>query len=139
MKVVLDFPDLRDDELLARLARRLLETMVDYNRYYIRRFRPPKLYDSGVRFRDEPWAGKLEQFASIPPLLKSGWADCAQLAAWRVAELREMGIRAGFRIYGRFTGKWPRRRRAYHVQVRWPPSAKYPKGWIEDVSRYLEF
>lgn len=139
MRVVLDFPGVRDDAFLAELARDLLRTVARYNLAWMREEDPPGLYASGVRFRPEPWAGEVEQFASGPVVLASGWGDCAQLCAYRVAELWRRGVPADFHIYGRMRGKGRRRRRAYHVQVRHPPSRLFPGGWIEDPSRLLEF
>lgn len=52
--------------------------------------RPPRLYDSGVRYRREP----PERFTTFDQVLLAGAGDCDQLCAWRAAELQELGTRA---------------------------------------------
>ena len=47
----------------------------------------PALYQSGVRYEREPWAGKYEEFLSIPFVLDRGWGDCDDLSCWRAAEI----------------------------------------------------
>ena len=106
MKAIVDVVGVDDDGALAGIANCLLEGVIWNNRYLMRRYpgRLPPLYESGVRFRAEPWAsmpaavvgpggmrpmGPIEQFAPYVVLLKRGFGDCAQLCAWRVAELRE--------------------------------------------------
>lgn len=82
--------------------------------------RVPPLYRSGVRYRRQP----PERFLTWPRVLARGYGDCDQLAAWRAAELQEMGIAAR---------AVPRRVRAglMHVVVVWP------NGRVEDPSRKL--
>lgn len=86
----------------------------------------PKLYESGVRYIREPLG--TEYFQNIPSVMKTGGADCEDLASWRVAELimqGEMAVPAvkvtvkddGFRLY--------------HIQVR------RGDGSIEDPSALL--
>lgn len=141
--------------VLAHLARGFLRGVVANNRLCIRyrkaHGRPiPPLYRSGVVYEREPWAGKYEEFADMLTVLRRGWGDCDDLAAWRVAELREQGENATIRIY------WRKRRApgdrsplTMHVQVRRGPGAvpggKAVKtaagdksiGPVEDPSRYL--
>jgi hypothetical protein len=162
LRVVIDIRH-PDPEVTARLAQHHLEGVVLANRLDLRRFGAsiPSLYASGVRFRNEPWAGagargqhvQIEQFARIPEILERGWADCAQLVAWRVAEQREAmfqrlrrnGVPApeanraaneayGIRIYWRL-GETDdgTETRLFHVQVRNPDQS------VEDPSRLLEF
>lgn len=162
MRVVLDIRD-PDPEVVARLARIHLEGVVAQNRVLLRRNsgRIPPLYESGVRFRNEPWAGKfklgganvpgIEEFATIPVVLGRGWGDCAQLCCWRIAELREAAIARGmserdaqqnygFRIYWRLLNEGTENeRRFFHVQVRHPPLPGQATGAIEDPSRFLEY
>jgi hypothetical protein len=52
----------------------------------------PKLYESGVRYIREP-EGQ-EHWEDIHSIINNLGADCEDLAAWRVAELRDMGIAA---------------------------------------------
>lgn len=131
-----------DDTVLCGFAERILEVIVDNNRYLMRRYpkRVPPIYQSGVRFRPEPWAGAnplgvaIEQFCPFPQLLERGWADCAQLSPWLVAERREHGDpRARLRFYCRTVGEGPERRRFFHVETR------DGSGRIQDPSRLLDF
>lgn len=144
MYAVVSIVGVQDDGLLAKLAEGLLEVVIANNRYLFRENpgRFPPLYQSGIRFRAEPWAmptsvlPQFEQFCPAPELLRRGWGDCAQLCCYRVAELREGGDeKAKLRFYCRTQGdpRDPKRRRWYHVQVR------RGDGEIEDPSRLLEF
>lgn len=146
MRAVIDVVGVDDDGVLAGFAERILEVVVDNNRYLMRhpafKGRVPPIYQSGVRFRPEPWAGPgpkgigLEQFVPFPELLRRGWGDCAQLCPWLVAERREHGDPgARLRFYCRTYGdpKDPKRFRSYHVE------ARDGSGAIQDPSRWLEF
>lgn len=162
MRVVLDIRD-PDPKIVALLARIHLNGVVMQNRAILRRAkgRIPLLYESGVRFRNEPWAGRfmlegqpvqgIEEFCHLGVLLARGWGDCAQLCAWRVAELIEQAIAArvppkracqmfGLRIYWRIYDQGSEQeRRFFHVQVRHPPAPGQRFGRIEDPSRLLEY
>lgn len=65
-----------------------IRTLVALNRLWLR-FHPETktLYESGVFYRRE-MPGREEWFG-IPAVIEQGWADCEDLAAWRVAELLE--------------------------------------------------
>ena len=154
MKAIVDVVGVDDDGALAGIANCILEGVVWNNRYLLRRFpgRFPPLYESGVRFRAEPWAsmpapvlgpggmrqmGPIEQFTPYVTLLNRRWGDCAQLCAQRVAELREAGEDdAALRYYCRSDGVEPNRRRWYHVEVRRGAAGGHE---IEDPSRRLDF
>ena len=82
----------------------------------------PKLYASGVRYRQEP-QGR-ENWLTIPKVLSRGFGDCEDLAAWRAAELQRAGIRA--RVVVIRSGP-----KTFHAVVR------LPGGKIEDPSRKL--
>jgi hypothetical protein len=87
----------------------------------------PPLYESGVRYEEEP-IGQ-EDWQDIPTSLKLGVADCEDLACWRAAELT---VRHGIQAVPTFTWKVrPNGGYLYHIQV------KYPDGSIEDPSRRL--
>ena len=124
MRIRLDLQSraLDNSELFARAARLAIEACVMVNREHIRRFRTPALYSSGVRYRLEP--DGTEDFTDLEVLLRRGWGDCAQLVAWRVAELREQGEPAQVRL----TWVTHNGRRMFHVQVR------RADGRIEDPS-----
>lgn len=136
MRAIIDLPSVADSRELALLAIDVLEVMARFNQNFLRKHRVPPMMALGVRFRPEPWAGQVEQFASAEPVLASGWGDCAQLCAMRVAELRNRGKYATFRVYCR--GRWPGQR-LFHVQVRHPPTKLFPAGRIEDISRLLNY
>lgn len=112
----------------ALFVKPFLEALVTANQLYIRTHHVPPIYESGVRYEEEPVDGRPEEFASIYQVIKRGWGDCDDLAPWRCAELREQGERAKIRI------TWRRRnsgQRVYHVIVR------RENGTIEDPSALL--
>jgi hypothetical protein len=69
-----------------------------------------------------------EIFREIPRIIENGGGDCDNVAAWRAAELRELGIAACPYITWR---KRPDGGTTYHVIVRWPD------GSSEDPSLLL--
>lgn len=46
----------------------------------------PSIYDAGVRYKQE--LPGVEEWQSIPAMLKSGNGDCEDLACWLAAEMR---------------------------------------------------
>lgn len=111
--------------VLAALMNALIVADVEYLKA---RPKTPRLYKSGVRYKLEP-PNTGEDFAAIPFVLERGWADCAPLVAWRVAELR---------VRERERGAWWRWKRystpvgpLYHIQV------VHEGGRIEDPSKRL--
>lgn len=106
----------------------LLEALVTANRAYLRVMpTTPKLYVSGVRYRPEPKG--IELFADIGHVLRQGFADCDDLCAWRVAELRESreDPRAAVKVIEYRRGP----KTYYHVKV------QRGSGAIEDPSAVL--
>jgi hypothetical protein len=69
-----------------------------------------------------------ERFRDIPRIIANGGGDCDNVAAWRCAELNELGIAAQPYITWR---KRPDGGTTYHVIVRWPD------GSSEDPSLLL--
>ena len=122
-------------QYLAATAADALNAMVRANLRYIgaERYqgrRVPLLYESGVRYREEPWnaqGARVEEFADIPTILGRKWGDCDDLAPYRIAELRAQGEPAKVRI----TWKMLPGGRLFHVVVR------RGNGAIEDPSRIL--
>lgn len=57
-----------------------------------------------------------ETFRDIPRIMENGGGDCDNIASWRVAELRQLGIAARPYITNRRDGD----RTIYHVIVLWP-------------------
>jgi hypothetical protein len=118
MKVTFDIP------ASAATISAALEGLVATNYVILSRSRNPiKLYRSGVRYRPE--ARGVENWLTIPQVIKAGVGDCEDLAAWRAAELRFwLGLPARAICYR--SG-----RRKFHAVV------AYPDGTIEDPSRKL--
>jgi len=103
----------------------LLGALVAVNRLLLRSVpNLPPIYRSGVRYvRDNPGE---EDWCDVLQILRQGYADCKSFAAWRVAELREMGI--GARCEVAHPRLLPNGTLLYHIRVR------LPNGAIEDPS-----
>lgn len=116
-------------ELYAAFCRNLLESLIGANRETLKiRSDIPPLYQSGVRYRNEPVG--YEWFDDILICLNRGWGDCDDLVAWRVAELREQGELA--EVYMRWEpGRKNPGTRLFHVIV------KRGNGELEDPSALL--
>lgn len=128
-------PQMQRSQYLAATAADCLNALVRANIRYIgaeiyQGRRVPLLYQSGVRYAEEPWnanGARVEEFADIPTVYARRWGDCDDLAPWRVAELRAMGEPAKIRI----TWKTLKSGRLFHVLVR------RANGQIEDPSKIL--
>jgi hypothetical protein len=120
---------LKPSKLLALVVRGALEAGILANRLYLRTHHVPALYDSGVRYEEEPLGQPYEDFSCIPVVLARGWLDCDDAVMWRIAELRNSGENAKIRL------KWEydpaRKARMYHVLVR------RANGQVEDPSLRL--
>jgi hypothetical protein len=112
----------------------LMEAMCAINQLHLKQKRYPKLYESGVAYRREDGT---ENWLDIPHVIKAGWGDCEDLAFWRVAELRQQGIKAApFAKWRRINGVFK-----YHALVRrFAPGRDHfgrmvkSKAWLEDPS-----
>ena len=115
---------LKNSKLFAEIAKREINSAVLVNIAHLQAHpETPSLYESGVRYRMEPPG--VEDVCDIEEVLRRGWADCAMLVAYRVAELRvRHNEKASVRV------KWKRhgRKRYFHVVVR------RANGRIEDPS-----
>ena len=69
----------------------LLDALTAINRAYLAEHQAPRLYQSGVRYQRE--RGR-ESWRAVPAILRAGFGDCEDLAAWRAAELQKQGKRA---------------------------------------------
>lgn len=124
----------KERELSRESLNLMLETLFKLNILYLRRHpETPLVYQSGVRYMEEP-PGQ-EEWQDIPTCLEQGCADCEDLASWRAAELN---VSYGIKAYPFFIEQ----RRAdgsylYHILVQWPPSPQHPKGYVEDPSKIL--
>ena len=113
--------------MLGLAIKPILDAQVKINQLFLRTHNVPPLYESGVRYQNEPDDGQ-EEFACIEPVYYRKWGDCDDLAPWRVAELRNAGEKAKIRI------QWKRRRdgrKLFHIVVR------RANGRIEDPSAIL--
>lgn len=157
------FSDPRTRAYSERVLSSLLWALV-YADESVLRYRPelPLLYRSGVRWkREEPRPGKSgcdgpgqEVFNGVTEVLRDGYADCEDLASWRVSELRlGRGLRRGPppkpghpkpmvcptawpqdrpKVDARpafYSRSLPGGRTVYHIVVWWPD------GYLEDPSR----
>lgn len=112
-------------ESIAPVAQRIVATL-------------PPLYRSGVRFREEPRG--YESLVTPNIVFRRGHGDCAHLCLWRVAELRNQGNPAGFRIaWAVPLEKSDLSHRLFHVQVRHglPKNTPLEKRPYEDPSVLL--
>jgi hypothetical protein len=102
----------------------------------------PPLYASGVVYREEE--PDHEDWLDVPAVLRQGFADCEDLAAYRTAELRVAGVDAEPVI------KWQWVPRERMIQQGYPEAklpgkgvwlvhccVRWPDGRIEDPSRIL--
>jgi hypothetical protein len=68
----------------------LLEALTTANvAYLLKHPHTPNLYESGVRYEEEP-PGR-DEWQDIPDTISRRTGDCEDLACWRVAELRVRG------------------------------------------------
>lgn len=143
MRVVVTIPSELPDRVRVRLALGFLEWVVATNRAILQAM-PwlPRLYDSGVVYKPEP--DDEESFVDMLEVLKTGHGDCSHLAAWRTAEMQNDILKAMSLGLRGPPSRWPQAR-AYarpesglvHVQSRNEPTLRYPRGQIEDPSRFL--
>lgn len=120
---------LKDSKQLAYVVKAALEALIFANRIYLRTHHCPALYESGVRYEEEPAGQPYEDFSAVPVVLSRGWADCDDLVSWRIAELRNAGEPAKVRLKWQFDPT--RGARMYHVLVR------RANGQVEDPSKRL--
>jgi hypothetical protein len=141
-----DFAALGEEGVCAVFAS-LVESVAVGNLYLMRRGKYPPLFGSGVKWQQEPNAGRFEEIASCRRVLARGWGDCDDLCAWLIAEYRLAGEQAKARVYVKFYNGTTlldfdeflaaraagvgRLKSLYHVQVRRADQT------IEDPSRLL--
>ena len=83
------FPPGQDHKLSQQKLLFALEAMVRANQEELKAHpQIPLLYEAGIPYREEPKGH--EDWADIPTVMKHGWGDCEDLAAWLCAELREV-------------------------------------------------
>ena len=119
-----DVLDVPSREAVLRL---MMEALIAANVAYLRAHPDtPRLYESGVRYEEEP--GNQDDWNDIPETRQLGAGDCEDLAGWRIAELRVAGEVAAMPRVTVFTQE---RRVTYHITVR------RASGLLEDPSREL--
>ncbi len=113
-----------DPGILAAAARGLTEANILLMRRAAARGRPiPMLYRAGVRYQREP-TGQ-EAWDTVDRVMRRGYGDCEDLAAWLAAELRFTGVDPLAAVVIRRTGP-----QTMHAQVE-------SRGQILDPSRRL--
>jgi hypothetical protein len=119
--------DALDTPSREAVLRLMMEALIAANVAFLRRHpETPRLYESGVRYEEEP--GTQDDWNDIPETLSLGVGDCEDLAGWRIAELRIAGELAAMPRVSVFAEG---NRVTYHVAVR------RAAGLIEDPSREL--
>lgn len=68
--------------------RRMVENLAEWNMAILHRYHVPPLYRSGVKYRLEKAS---ERYRDIIRVWGSGYGDCEDLVAWRLAELWNSG------------------------------------------------
>ena len=77
----------------GQIIRALLHGLCASNLAWLAFEPTPPLYQSGVRYHHDP-DGRLEHWTDIPETLRRGVGACADLTAWRMAELLAAGDRS---------------------------------------------
>jgi hypothetical protein len=144
LAVKLTLPDTSDASHFVPLQI-VLEAISRVNEYHCKRARRcglpvPPLYTTGVRYIEED--GR-EEWLDLYGVLKQGGADCEDLAAWRVGELRAAGVKADPVLKWR----WVTREQALAAGLPIKRDAdglwlvhclvRFPDGTIEDPSKIL--
>jgi hypothetical protein len=129
--------------MLGLAIKPILEALVMADQLYLRTHHVPPIYESGVRYKEEPMnravlgalggaassTYRIEEFAAIPAIIERGWGDCDDVSPWRCAELRENGEHAKIRV------QWKKNpesgQKLFHIVVR------RADGRIEDPSLLL--
>lgn len=131
--VELEGEELDNETKFATLVQRFCEAIDPIAREQVKRL--PSLYQSGVRYREEP----LGYESMVTPLVvyQRKFGDCWHLCVWRVAELRNAGENASIRVKWVVTPNpnepWNVQKglKYFHVQVR------RGNGNVEDPSALL--
>jgi len=120
------FETLSDAARIA-LLKKLLEALAAVNETWLGEHpEAPWLYQSGVRYEEEP-PGR-DDWQDIPETIALRVGDCEDLGCWRLAELR---VRAGERAQAFVKQSVLGSRTVYHVAV------QRADGSLEDPSRIL--
>lgn len=118
----LDSMDTSTSEETSSVFAALIESLVDINRAYLRRHPTIPLYKAGILYDEKP----TDAWKDIPALFAKKRGSCYDLAAWRIAELREAGFDARIHLVLYKTAE----RDLFHVQVA-------VNGKIEDPTKLV--
>lgn len=98
-------------ELARQAIESAVETLARANVAYLAKHPKTRpLARTPVRYQREKKLSGAERWQTIPEILERGHADCEDLSAWRIAELRRQGIKAKPHVTGK-RGKW-------HIRVK---------------------
>jgi hypothetical protein len=128
-RFVLTLPGALNPHQRVGWAREYLAALVRVDRMLLREGMVPPLYQTDVRYRQEPAGQPYEEFADALTCLERGWGDCDDLSAWRVADLLEQGVDASLLFDAAPVA--PGKRRLVHCLVRLPANGR------EDPSRIM--
>ena len=133
MRFMVTIPNSNNPEHMARCMQHVMHGVAELNCYLLKQQPLPALAESGVQYQPEPFNRNL-QFDELPDCITiadRGFADCAPLCCWRLAELWNAGERdANIIIYWRnVQEKQGHAVRTMHAQVR------RADGTREDPSR----
>jgi hypothetical protein len=111
----------QQSRVLGLVIKPLLDALVMDDQLFLRLHHAPPLYQSGVRYREEPptyvtfsdgQQRAVEEFASAAIVLGRLWGDCDDLAPYHAASLRHTGEDEGATAIVKRSGVW------IHFQIR---------------------
>jgi hypothetical protein len=98
-------------ELARQAIEAAVETLARANVAYLAKHpNTPSFARAPIRYQRELRLEGAERWQTIPEILKLGYGDCEDLAAWVIAEARIKGIKAKPFVSGK-RGKW-------HIRVK---------------------
>lgn len=112
-----------DTRAQADVFAAFVESLVEVNRATLRVRRSiPLLYQSRIAFQEDP------RWQDVTSMLSTGYGDCKDLVAWRLAELRELNrVEARLHVVFSKAGDTD----VFHMQV------LHPTGHLEDPTSII--
>ena len=126
-KIIFDlhlFESPKDIPRSRKTLLKLMEVLTQINNDWLINHKIPSLYKTRIIYKPER---STEIWKDIPSIMRDGFGDCEDLACWRIAELRNIGVMA--KPYIKWTDKNGASR--FHAVL------LLPNGFIEDPSRSL--